>query len=94
MNDITQIKKKQSVCTNEFVSANRVLLMEKILLIVSMTFFIHIVPSLAKKIQTCQNADYTQCLGNSIANSMYINPVSDDEIVKVVSKFKNKQSCG
>ena len=25
---------------------------------------------------------------------MYINPVSDDEIVKVVSKFKNKKSCG
>ena len=57
-------------------------------------FFINIGPSLAKKIQTCQNSDYTQFLGNSIANSMYINPVSDDEIVKVVSKFKNKKSCG
>ena len=25
---------------------------------------------------------------------MYINPVSDDEIVRVVSKFKNKKACG
>ena len=45
------------------------------------------------KIQTCQRTDYTQFLGNIIANSMYINPVSDEEIIKVVSKFKNKQSC-
>ena len=89
-------EKKETKCAYKwFVSANRVITDGKYIANCFNDFKKkNIGPSLAKKIQTCQSSDNTQFLENSIANSMYINPVSDDEIVKVVSKFKNKQSCG
>ena len=57
-------------------------------------FYINIGPKLASDIDT-KNVDtqYDYYLKNmNIANSMYINPCSEEEIVKVISGFKSKNS--
>ena len=77
LNKITQRKKKQNLCINEFVSANRAITDGKDIGNCFNDFLKrNIGPSLAKKIKTFQRTDYSQCLGNSIVNSMYINPMS------------------
>ena len=57
-------------------------------------FFINIGPNLAKNIKACPGKDYSHFLGEIIVNLMYLNPITEDEILNVVSKFWNKHSYG
>ena len=53
-------------------------------------FFVNIGPNLAKNIKACPGKDFSHFLGESIVNSMYLNPIIEDEILNIVQKFQNK----
>jgi len=49
---------------------------------------------LTKKIEYCHNTSFSDFMSNSVQNSLFLKPVIDEEIKKIVSNFKNKQSFG
>jgi hypothetical protein len=52
-------------------------------------FFVNIGPSLAKIVELYPDKDSRSFLWKSIVNYIYINPITEDEVINIVSKFKN-----
>jgi len=94
LNEITQRKKKKKSNVNEFKSEDNIITDDKEIANCFVNFFTNIGPKLAEKIDKCPGRNYSNFLSNSVVNSMYLSPVTEDEIIKIVSKFRNKTSCG
>lgn len=94
LNEITQRKKGKCVVTNEFISGDKTITNDKTIADGFVEFFTNIGPSLAKKIDPCPGKDFSNFLGQGISNSIFLSPVTENEILKVVEHFRNKHSCG
>ena len=57
-------------------------------------YFVNIGPTLAKGIPCVEDKDCSTFLENSVTNSIYLNPVTPNEILDIVKHFKNKYSSG
>ena len=57
-------------------------------------FFTNIGPSLARKIQNCNECDFNKFLTCNITNTIFLNVVTENEIINIVSNFKAKSSYG
>ena len=51
-------------------------------------------PNLAKNIELYPEKDSISFLGKEIVNSIYFNPITENKIMYIVSKFRNRHSCG
>ena len=56
-------------------------------------FFVNIGPNLANKIPT-QNKNPISYLNKSVTNSLFLNPVTSDELVKLISSLKSANAQG
>lgn len=56
-------------------------------------FFVNIGPTLAKNIPKC-NSNYKSFLGDRVEETVFLNPVTDDELLTIVHKYKSKASKG
>ena len=56
------------------------------------SFFINVGPNLAKNIETIHDETIHKYLPNANKDSMYIIPATEQEILSIVSTFKNKTS--
>ena len=95
LNDITRRGKKynQNKISSEFKIDNTLICDKKQISEEFNKFFVNIGPSLAQKIPTC-NAHYSDFLSNKVTNSLYLNPICNEEIISLVSKFHSKKSSG
>ena len=55
-------------------------------------FFVNIGPSLAKRIPKCKDSLFTQFLPDKIEDTMFLQPVTEEEIMQQVKNVKNKKS--
>ena len=55
-------------------------------------FFVNIGPSLAKRIPKCKDSLFTQFLPDKIEDTMFLQPVTEEEIMQQVKNAKNKKS--
>ena len=55
-------------------------------------FFVNIGPSLAKIIPKCKDSLFTQFLPDKIEDTMFLQPVTEEEIMQQVKNAKNKKS--
>ena len=51
-------------------------------------------PSLAKNIELYPGKDSSSFLGEGIVNSIYLNPITENELMYIVSKFRNMHYRG
>ena len=58
-----------------------------------MTFFVNIGPELASKIKST-GKEYHEYLKDPIEKSVFLSPVIDDEIIKIITKFNQTKSPG
>ena len=56
-------------------------------------FFVNIGPSLARTIPKC-NTSFVSYLGDRVEESLFLNPVSEEQILAIVCKCKSKKSKG
>jgi len=56
-------------------------------------FFVNIGPDLASNIRN-SGKDYFDYLSNPLSNSMYMKPIVQTEIIKIIDKFKPNKSAG
>ena len=56
-------------------------------------FFVNIGPSLARTIPKC-NIHFVSYLGDRVEESLFLNPVSEEQILAIVCKCKSKKSKG
>ena len=56
-------------------------------------FFVNVGPTLAKNIPTCSN-NFESFLSNRVDESIFLNPVTDEEILAIVQNSKSKLSKG
>ena len=56
-------------------------------------FFVNIGPTLAKNILKC-SSKYKSFLGDRVEETVFLNPVTDDELLTIVHKCKSKASKG
>ncbi len=94
LNEITNRNRRRIEYTKEFLSGEKLINDGKEIANCFNNFFTNIGPSLAKKNKCPKNISYTHYLGDNLKKSMYLNPASEEEIINIVSKFSNKQSCG
>ena len=57
------------------------------------TFFVNVGPTLARDIPTCDE-QFASFLGDRIDNSIFLSPVTDEEILDIVHNAKGKRSSG
>ena len=57
-------------------------------------FFVNVGPDLAKNIKVCDNANIYDYLSNRNCQSMFLESVSEKEIIDIVNSFKSKTSTG
>ena len=55
-------------------------------------FFVNIGPDLAEKIKAPADMTMYDTMGDTNINTMFLNPVTEAEIIKIVNSFKNKNS--
>ena len=55
-------------------------------------FFVNIGPSLAKRIPKCVDILFTQYLPDKIDDTMFLQPVTEEEILQLVVNAKSKKS--
>ena len=55
-------------------------------------FFVNIGPSLAKRIPKCKDSLFTQFLPDKVEDTMFLRPVTEEEIMQQVKNAKNKKS--
>ena len=55
-------------------------------------FFVNIGPSLAKRIPKCNDNLFTQYLPDTIDDTMFLQPVTEEEILQLVVNAKSKKS--
>ena len=55
-------------------------------------FFVNIGPSLAKRIPKCKDSLFTQFLPDTVEDTMFLRPVTEEEIMQHVKNAKNKKS--
>ena len=55
-------------------------------------FFVNIGPSLAKRIPKCKDSLFTQFLPDKVEDTMFLQPVTEEEIMQQVKNAKNKKS--
>ena len=94
LNDLTRRKKKKPNLCSEFSSGDHIVTNGKNIANSFNTFFTDIGPNLAKNISECPDNKFTDYLDIPKVHSLFLKPVTSDEIVKIVTKFRNKFSCG
>ena len=67
------------------------LLATKILQIVSIIFFVNVGPSLANNIPR-SNDVFTRYLSDKVEDTLFLKPVTEEEIIKLVNNTKHKKS--
>ena len=55
-------------------------------------FFVNVGPDLAKNIVAPDNVDIDKYLNNRTVNSMFLTPITEDEILKIINKIEAKKS--
>ncbi len=83
LNEITQRKKKVNNNSPRFNSEGNIISDGKEISNGCIDFFTNVGPKLANKIKSCPDNNYNKFLSNSITNSIYLNPVTEDEIMKI-----------
>ena len=94
LNDITRRKIKSSKCQKEFMSDGKLITDNKTISNKFNDFFASIGPKLASKIKTKGDVKFTEFMNDALVKSLFLQKVTPSEIFTVVSKFKNKTSCG
>ena len=56
-------------------------------------FFVNVGPNLANNIRTPSNLHVYDSMKDKSEKSMFVEDVTTNEIIKIVSNFKNKSSC-
>ena len=94
LNDITRRKLKKDKCQKEFRSNGKLITDTKLISNKFNDFFTNVGPNLAKKIRKVNDVAFTEYMNDATVSSMFLRNVTPEEIFTVVSKFKNKTSCG
>ena len=55
-------------------------------------YFVNIGPKLASKIEKLPNQDYSHFMGNRNESSMFLSPITENDLLEVVKNFKPKNS--
>ena len=93
LNEITKRKNISSLMPDEFIDGTNIITDKQKIVNHFANFFTNIGPTLAKKIKSCPNKTFSDFMGPSVQNTLFLSPCTKDEILSVVSSFKNKTSC-
>ena len=55
-------------------------------------YFVNIGPTLASHIDSVKDKDHRFFMDDRVKNSMFINPICENDVLNIVKKFKNKKS--
>ena len=94
LNNIISKKKKSQNYTGSFIKAGKLTNDKSEVAQGFNDFFVNIGPDLADKIPNCENKDYNDFIKNHIINTIFLDPVTELEVINIVSSFKTKYSCG
>ena len=95
LSEITKrINKTNNSPSSEFVKDHKMITDDKEICNSFNDYFRNVGPTLANDIKCNTDVDYKRFMEDPISNSIYLNPVTEDEFLKIVSKLKNKHSTG
>ena len=92
LNGLIKNKSKGKQISTEFNGDESIITGDKTIANGFNNFFVNIGPSLAKRIPKCKDSLFTQFLPDKIEDTMFLQPVTEEEIMQQVKNARNKKS--
>ena len=94
LNDLTKKNNINKELPREFKNGNKTMNNPKDIAIGFNNFFSNIGSDLASKIPQCNDGSFRDYINKNIPNSLFLNGVTNEEVIDEVRQFKGKYSCG
>ena len=95
INELLNKPKKNTNISKTFVDASSNFIEDpKVIANKFNEYFINIGPNLANKIQCKENDSFEKYLTGSYHSSMFLDPITENELASELKKMKSNKSCG